>query len=240
MTRREDVIALYAWQVNGIHRHNTEAFLELEAREKIFHLGAGGTALDFGCGSADLLVYYARHFDSVLGVDISANMLGRAQTRIKQFGTDNATLRQADDLTLWPQLGGALFDVITSAGVMQYFSTEQISLFVRNARAHLQPDGRVAMFDIVDPRIYWLFKYGWFSAQSMNAARIGKAIVSSARVLGHGLAKRLALRPRADLMGRTHHPAAIERLASSEGYDVTFVRSMYYEYRYHALLTPRA
>ncbi len=239
MTSRQDVIALYANQVNGVHRHSTEEFYQLEAREKVFHMGPGGVAMDFGCGTADLLAWYAKHFDAMVGVDISDNMLKHADARLKKMGVANVTLQQADDLSVWPWLGERRFDVITSAAVMQYFSAPQIGQFLANAKAHLAPGGRIVMFDIVDPRIYWLFKYGWFAPGPMTAPQVLRALARSAKMLAKGLAKKLALRPRADLMGTTHHPAAIERQAADAGYDVRFVRSMYYEYRYHALLTPK-
>jgi cyclopropane-fatty-acyl-phospholipid synthase len=239
MTRREDVIALYARQVNGVHRYNTEEFYQLEAREKLFHLGSGASALDFGCGSADLLAYYAPQFDTLVGVDISDMMLARTAERLRQMGVANVTLRQADDLTVWPWLAERRFDVITSAAVMQYFSPPQIGAFLANAHAHVAPGGRVVMFDLVDPRVYWPFKYGWFSAKPMNAAQVVHALARSVKMLALGLAKALGMRPRADLMGAAHHPAVIKAQAEAAGYSVNFVRSIYYEYRYHALLTPR-
>lgn len=240
MTRREDVVALYADQVDGVHRYRTEAFYQLEAREKLFHMGPGASVLDFGCGSADLLAWYAPHYASLVGVDISDNMLRRAAERLARMGVANVALQQADDLTVWPWLAGRRFDVITSAAVMQYFSAPQIGDFLASARAHLVPGGRVVMFDIVDPRVWWMFKYGWFSARPLGAAAVAHALARSAREIALGLARRVAPRRRADLMGASHHPAAIEQQATRAGYAVQFVRSMYYEYRYHALLTPRA
>lgn len=240
MISRQDVIALYANQVNGVHRHNTEEFYQLEAREKVYHMGPGATALDFGCGTADLLAYYARHFETMVGVDISDNMLRHAAARLERFGVRNVTLQQADDLSVWPWLGERRFDVITSAAVMQYFSSAQISEFLKNAKPHLAPGGRIVMFDIVDPRMYWLFKYGWATPQPITAGGVARALARTSKMLAVSLLKALRLRPRADLMGYTHHPGSITAQAAQAGYDVAFVRSMYYEYRYHALLTPRA
>lgn len=49
----------WADQTDGGHRTSAEDFLRLEADEKLFHLGEGDSLLDFGCGSADLLAYFA-------------------------------------------------------------------------------------------------------------------------------------------------------------------------------------
>ena len=42
------------------HRCSSEGFLAMEAREKLYHLDGGSTLLDFGCGAAELLTYYAQ------------------------------------------------------------------------------------------------------------------------------------------------------------------------------------
>ena len=54
--------AYWATRSDGGHRSQAEAFLRKEAAEKLFHLGRGEALLDLGCGSADLLVYYADAF----------------------------------------------------------------------------------------------------------------------------------------------------------------------------------
>jgi len=235
MITKEAIVHFYSDKTNGIHRFNDEGFYQLEAREKLFHMGSGASLLDFGCGSADLLVYYAPHFERMLGCDISDNMVTRARGRLAQFAITNASVEQADEIAVWRLVAGQRFDFITSAGVMQYLSESQIRLFLGRARDHLNLKGRITLFDLVDPRVYWLAKYGWFQAQPMGLRAMGSGLKQSSKIVLRKLIRSLANRPE-DHMGFSHHPSHIEAVAQAEGYRVRFVRSMYYEYRYHALL----
>jgi cyclopropane-fatty-acyl-phospholipid synthase len=237
MITKDDVIQYYADKSNGVHRYNTEAFFELEAKEKLFHMGAAESILDFGCGTADLLAYYAPHYAVVLGVDLSDNMVARANQRLAKFGFAHARARQADETTVWAIDPTLHFDVITSAGVMQYLSEAQIASFLAHAKERLTDAGRITMFDLVDPRLYWLMKYGWFRNQPLKAADLVSAAGTTGRIWARKAVRALS-RKAEDHIGFSHHPAAIESLASREGFSVQIVRSMYYEYRYHVLLRP--
>ena len=239
MISKDDVIRYYADKANGVHRYNTEEFFELEAREKLFHMGPGEALLDFGCGTGDLLAYYAAQFGSMLGVDISDNMVQRARQRLDGFGLQHVEVAQADEGKVWDVVGGRRFDVITSAGVMQYLSGEQIAAFLTAARQRLTAGGRVTMFDLVDPRLYWLFKYGWFRDRPLDAGAAASAIAQSGRVLARKLLRALSGRAE-DHIGFTHHPVVVQMAAERTGFRCRIVCSMYYEYRYHALLTPAA
>ncbi len=236
MITKSAIIDFYADKANGVHRYNTEEFFKREAEEKLFHMGSGSSLLDFGCGTGDLLVYYSAAFQSMLGVDISANMVQRARQRLDEFGLGTVAVAQADEADVWRVVGNSKFDVITSAGVMQYLSASQIEDFLRLARVHLLPGGRIAIFDLVDPRLYWLFKYGWFHEKPLDPQLVVRSLIQTGRVLGRKLVRSLAGRPE-DHIGYTHHPVIVQRAAESSGFQCRIVCSMYYEYRYHALLT---
>jgi cyclopropane fatty-acyl-phospholipid synthase-like methyltransferase len=171
------------------------------------------------------------------GVDISANMVQRARQRLDEFGLESVNVAQADEANVWSVVGDSKFDVITSAGVMQYLSVSQMEGFLGSARMHLLPGGRIAMFDLVDPRLYWLFKYGWFNERPLDPMLVVRSLMKTGRVLGRKLLRSLAGRPE-DHMGFSHHPVVVQRAAERNGFQCRIVCSMYYEYRYHALLIP--
>ena len=237
MITKSDIINFYADNTNGSHRYNTEEFFKLEAKEKLFHMGSGTSLFDFGCGTGDLLVYYSTAFQCMSGVDISANMVQRARRRLDEFGLESVTVAQADETDVWSVVGDSRFEVITSAGVMQYLSVSQIEEFLRSARMRLLPGGRIAMFDFVDPRLYWLFKYGWFNERPLEFKLVLQSLIQTGRVLVRKLLRSLAGRPE-DHIGYSHHPVVVQRAAERNGFQCRIVCSMYYECRYHALLTP--
>ena len=68
----------------------------MEAREKLFHLDGGRTLLDFGCGAAELLTYYAPEYEQLVGVDFSESMLKEANKRIEKNNYKNIDLILAD------------------------------------------------------------------------------------------------------------------------------------------------
>src|SRR5688572_15192321 len=157
----------YSDKASGLHRQNTEEFFAKEAREKLFHLGSAGSVLDFGCGTADLLVYYAKAFPSVVGVDFSENMIARARTRVASFGANNVELLCADDRAVWPLLAGKRFDLITTAGVIQHLSPERLEKFIVACVAHLNEGGRMVFFDAPDWRLYLVFELGLWGHEKL-------------------------------------------------------------------------
>ncbi len=219
----------WAERNHGGHRSQTEAFLRKEAAEKLFHLGSGEALLDFGCGSADLLVYYAERFARVVGVDFSASMLDAARVRIAQFGRTNIELVRADDRTVWDAVEGS-FDRITAGQVIQYFDEEQIDRFLVQAERRLRSDGELLFFDVIDPRIHALHELGLFGPpQGLGLVRRAAELVATKAV------RRLRRIP-PSLLGRAHYPERIRALAARHGFAMELVWSMYYEYRYHAVL----
>ena len=61
------------------------------------------TLLEFGCGTGNICLPLSAHMGHVYGVDISANMLNKAQEKIQQSSLPNASVQQMD-LTATQQL----------------------------------------------------------------------------------------------------------------------------------------
>ncbi|WP_410507685.1 methyltransferase domain-containing protein [Methanosarcina hadiensis] len=215
----------------GGHRSSAEEFLSKEAREKLYHLNGGKTLLDFGCGAGELLVYYAKEYEKLAGADFSASMLEEARKRALERKCENITLILADDKTIWDKVDSS-FDRITAAGVIQYLTYEEIDNFIANASRHLNKGGKIVFFDILDPRLYPLWKMGLFSRKTglwNILLKTGYEICATASAV-------LKNRPK-DILGYSHNPLKIEKIANKHGFDMEYVQSMYYEYKYHAILS---
>lgn len=231
-----DVFKKYYTDVsNGIHRYATEAFYEKEASEKLFHIGSPTTALDFGCGSADLTVYFARTIPNIVGADFSENMLGHARKRAERFGVSNIDFVCADEIGIWNHLGDRTFDAIVSSGVIQYLSPVRFEQFTRASLKHLAPGGIIAHFDIPDPRIYALVRLGLFGPEPWRLRDVPIALVRFGKFVARKAVDAVRGHP-SDIMGYQHHPTILRRIGERCGLEVEVVRSVYYEYRYHILM----
>jgi cyclopropane fatty-acyl-phospholipid synthase-like methyltransferase len=221
---------------NGGHRWQEENFLKKEAAEKLYHLSGGNSLLDFGCGSADLLVYYAPEYSIVVGVDFSSNMLNNARVRLMNFGCDNVQLVQADDINVWERVSES-FDRITAGQVVQYLKLEHLDRFINVASQRLNSGGKIILFDIIDPRIYFLVRIGVLIPKNTFTKNAGIAIAKSTIRLA--ISKPLAILKQkpADMIGNSHHPGDIYKIARKYDLEMEYVCSMYYEYRYHVILT---
>ena len=217
-------------KTHGGHRYSSEEFLAMEAREKLFHLDGGKTLLDFGCGSAELLTYYAPEYEQLVGVDFSPSMLGEASKRIRGKKYNNIDLILADHETLWENLGST-FDRITAAGVIQYLSLQETDAFIANASRHLNKEGKIVLFDILDPRLYPLWKLGIFAPN----AGIKKALYRVGCDFRDSISATLRNRPR-NIYGFSHNPYKMQKIAHKHGFEMRYVQSMYYEYKYHAIM----
>ncbi len=89
-------------------------------------LAAGGLALEIGPGEGELLPLLAQDFAQVVGLDLSAEMLAKARTRIAAAGLDNVRLIQGD--TRSPQLTGLAPDVIVVNMVLHHLPRPEAML----------------------------------------------------------------------------------------------------------------
>lgn len=217
-------------KTHGGHRYSTEEFLAMEAREKLFHLDGGKTLLDFGCGSAELLTYYAPEYEKLVGVDFSPSMIGEASKRIREKQCNNIDLILANHETLWEKLQFS-FDRITAAGVIQYLTFEEIDAFIANASKHLSADGKIVFFDVLDPRLYPLWKLGVFAPK----AGVMKALYRVGCDFRNSVSATIKNRPK-NIYGFSHNPYKLQKIANKHGFEMRYVQSMYYEYKYHAIM----
>jgi SAM-dependent methyltransferase len=136
---------------DGRHgRWDPDEFLETgrrevdEVLERIHALGldpGSAAALDFGCGAGRLTQALRRHFDRVVGVDVSAPMLeharsldvGRRCEFIQLGGTDLAD--QSD----------GTFDLAYSSLVLQHIPTEAALRYLTELLRVVRPGGVVAV-----------------------------------------------------------------------------------------------
>lgn len=211
-------------------KFSNEEYFKKEAKEKLFHLNGGCSLLDFGCGTGELLIHYASNYEKVVGVDSSSSMLFEAEKRIWKQNYKNVNLILADEKTIWNKLNFS-FDRIIATSVIQYLTPEQIDIFVKNASGYLNDDGKLFLFDIIDPRLYSLWKIGWFSRNFKfwkNLPKVNLQVLMQASIL-----KSLSSREAGD----TCNPYLIEKIANNQGFKMEYIRSMYSEYRYHAVLS---
>ncbi|BAW30522.1 Methyltransferase domain-containing protein [Methanosarcina thermophila] len=146
------------------------------------------------------MIYYVPYYERVVGVDFSRSMLFEAEKKIWEKNYKNVDLFLADDKTVWDKLNSS-FDRITASQVVQYLTPEQIDAFVNNACSHLNEGGKIIFFDIIDPRLYPLWKMGWFSQNFKLWKTLPKAGIGSIKQLSAILRNR----PR-DIIGNSHSP----------------------------------
>ncbi len=231
----------WAGKTDGDHRFMQEDFLKKEAAEKLFHLDGGNKLLDFGCGSADLLAYYSLTYAYCAGADFSEKMLQNATERLAKFNTlQKVQLFLTDDFGIWQVLENQLgknyrFDRITAGQVMQYLTPQQIELFIEGALNFLSTSGTICLFDIVDSRTYELWKAGLFKGKSLNIRVIIQLIIGWGRSVKNKFKKQPV-----HGIGNIYPPVFFEVIAQRLQLKITVVHSMYYEYRYHVILSPES
>ena len=236
----------WSHQSNSFPRSQTEEFHKKKAMEELFHLNGGESLLDFGCGSADSLAYIAREYTTVVGADFSRSMLLKAKERLDNCDMDNVLLIQADDNTIWNSLS-LIFDRIITTGVVQYFNLDQLENFIFKSSRLIKRDGYIILFDIIDPRLYWSWNYGMRSGKINDVLKRihGKnsrlfnnssLFFLKAACLSLFDQMRSMISRNPSSIGYPYDPMVIKTIAEKNGLEMEYVCSMYYEYRYHAIL----
>lgn len=104
-----------------------------------------GVALEIGCGTGDFARSLARHFERVMGIDLSAEMVRRARESSEFI--KNIEFRQADVLTC--VLPPAAFDCIATIATLHHLPLEDT---LTRLEAALRPGGVLLVLDLYQPR----------------------------------------------------------------------------------------
>ena len=203
-----------------------------EGREKLFHLGSGGRLLDVGCGTGKLISHYTANFRECIGVERSPTMLAEAQANLRD--TNVALLHGSAD-NVWEIVGGD-FDAITMTGVAQYIAPYEVAAFVKQASKRLKPGGRIAIFDVIHSRKAVLRMMGLGrhkEAPSGFEIVMRSGVVFMRRAAWPLIAKGKTFHPD----GYMYSPEFFAAIATENGMNIDMPISMYYDYRFHAVMT---
>ncbi|AFY59612.1 bifunctional 2-polyprenyl-6-hydroxyphenol methylase/3-demethylubiquinol 3-O-methyltransferase UbiG [Synechococcus sp. PCC 6312] len=100
-------------------------------------------ALDIGCGTGEFSRLLAKHFERVIAIDLSPNMIQVAQQRSRRFS--NLDFQVADVLQWEP--GAEQFDAIISITTLHHLPVERL---LPNLKAVLKPGGRLIILDLLE------------------------------------------------------------------------------------------
>ena len=102
-------------------------------------LKEGDVALDIACGTGLSTLPLLEKFKRVVGLDLSAGMLEKANEELKQKGILNLSFIRGD-MTKMPFTDNS-FDALTCIGAVFHLPEEQEQNFAREARRVLRPGG---------------------------------------------------------------------------------------------------
>jgi cyclopropane-fatty-acyl-phospholipid synthase len=213
----------------------SESNIQKQARERLDLLDGGESLLDFGCGTAELLIHYAPHYARVIGADYSESMLAQARLRIQEGPYQHVRLLHADERSIWSAIDES-FDRITSTQVIQHMDPEQVDFFIAHAAQYLNPGGKIALFDIIDPRLTTLRNLGFFHPEN-RLPQLSRVIVNKALDMSVANIKAKLKNQPSNIVGYAYDQDMIERMGRKANLDMEFARSMYIEDRYHAILS---
>lgn len=239
MTTLESTLAATArryWsdKSDGMHRSADETSYAKYAAELRAMLPAGGTLLDVGCGACQVTSYLAPHFDRVVGFDRSESMLEAGRKRIAARGIGNVELRLGDAARFPPALPKAA--VVLSYGVVQYLSDAELAAHLAECRRAVADEGIACSAIVPDAALRNAYYFGKLIP---TEARLASRVKSYAELTKRKMKGRLARNPLWDGMGNWFTTPGFSAAAAAAGFDAEFRHCWFYEYRFHALLTPR-
>ncbi len=133
-------------------------------------LTPGATAVDLGTGTGRNLAALAGAVGPtgrVIGVDVSPEMLGRAEHKIKRYGLDNVELVEADMATYQPPAD--------TVAVLSTFAIEMLPTYdelIGRLSNRMVPGGRIAVTGLRDPERWpeWVIRLGSFVNRPFGVA----------------------------------------------------------------------
>lgn len=129
---------------------------------------AEGICVEIGCGAGRLTVQLAKRFDDVIGLDVSALMVDRAQQMVAEQGLDNVVLYVGDGVSLKP-IEDSSVDFVYSAIVLQHIPnvTAQLAYVYETARV-LKPGGLFMLSFYADYEEYKRLLPEWEKRRQAN------------------------------------------------------------------------
>ena len=103
--------------------------------------------LDMGSGAGHMALAMAKHVATVVGIDLTPEMVGVATSLAAERGVGNVGFRQADVVAL--PFDDASFDIVTSRVSAHHYADPQRA--VAEAFRVLRPHGRFFLIDTVAP-----------------------------------------------------------------------------------------
>ncbi|MGH7332884.1 MAG: class I SAM-dependent methyltransferase [Candidatus Rokuibacteriota bacterium] len=120
------------------------------AREVSAHLRPGARVLDLGCGEGRDSVFFATCGFEVVGVDVSAAGLQKAERLAHAHGVKIGWVDA--DATRWVPRG--LFDLVYSCGALHYVARRQRARVISQLQAATRAGGHHALAVFTDRHIY--------------------------------------------------------------------------------------
>jgi ubiquinone/menaquinone biosynthesis C-methylase UbiE len=103
------------------------------------YLSEAATVLSIGCGIGRVERYLAPHVGELWAIDVSAEMLRRAEIRLSSF--PNVRLREVGNADFLKSFDGCSFDLVFSYLVLQHLEKEDAERYIAEARRVLKAGG---------------------------------------------------------------------------------------------------
>ncbi|MDP8241072.1 MAG: class I SAM-dependent methyltransferase [Candidatus Hatepunaea meridiana] len=213
------------------HRYTTEEWLKKNAEEILCLFPVRGTLVDVGCGNAQLLSYWADHFDRTFGIDFSPTMLEAAQKRIDGLKITEVKFFESDACHFPKEIESA--NLIIGYQVAQNLSKQDIRKYLRECKRILHRNGMVGICSIPWRNLKQIREVGGLGHSPLTLWKMTfKYFIRTPR----RSYQRFRYGVMANGIGFWYSRHEIKRIAEAEGFDCEFVNSWYYEYRFHAIL----
>ncbi|HEY1083173.1 MAG TPA: class I SAM-dependent methyltransferase [Prosthecobacter sp.] len=152
---QQSLSSYYRWHA---HIYDLTRWAFLFGRRKLIHLAAQLSKptriLEIGCGTGKNLVELARVFPqaSIVGLDLSLDMLNQARPKLETFGSRVQLLHQAYEAPVAPSPHG--FDLIVFSYSLSMINPGYDEV-IRLCKDDLRPGGIVAVVDFHSSRWPW-------------------------------------------------------------------------------------
>lgn len=157
-----------------------ELFQDIVSR---FKLDGRGRLLDLGCGPGTMTLPLAPHFESVVALDINAEMVAEGERLAREQGIDNITWRTMPAEDISRDMG--TFRLVTCGSSFHWMDRD---LVLDRVTELLEPDGGVAMAGGGNP--WWDGPEDWHQVVTRviqrylgEARRVGKSSTWQSSVL---------------------------------------------------------